>query len=71
MSASVLSYNFPFYVDKRERLNEQLRARDSRRFDRMLSNVVNASQFDHTRVQTEVEQLERTIMTTRTGAVPA
>jgi len=71
LSASVLSYNFPFYVDKRERLNEQLRARDSRRFDRMLANVVNASKFDHARVQTEVERLEHALMSTWTGAVPA
>ena len=71
LSASVLSYDFPFYVDKRERLNEQLRARDSRRFDRMLSNVVNASKFDHARVQAEVVRLEQAIMATWSGIVPA
>lgn len=71
LSASVLSYNFPFYADKRKRLNEQLRARDSRRFDRMLANILNTSKFDHARVQTEVEQLEQDIMATWAGTVQA
>lgn len=58
LSASVVSYDFPFYLDKRERLNEQLRMRDSLRFNRMLANVYSASQFDHARVQIEIERLE-------------
>ncbi|MDX1253480.1 MAG: hypothetical protein IDH49_14765 [Gammaproteobacteria bacterium] len=64
LSASVLSYDFPFYVDKRERLNELLRARDSRRFMRMIDDVCNANEFDHAPVQAEIEQLEYVIMST-------
>lgn len=69
LSVSVLSYDFPFYADKRERLNKLLRERDSQRFARMLSNVFNTNEFDHAHVQTEVERLEQSIMTTWT--VPA
>ncbi|EIV2911327.1 MULTISPECIES: hypothetical protein [Serratia] len=63
LSASVLSYNFPFYADKGERLNELLRQRDSQRLRRILSNVSNTNEFDHARVQVEIERLEQAIMT--------
>lgn len=66
LSASSLSYDFPFYADKRERLNELLRERDAQRFVRILSNVTNAREFDHAQVQAEVERLEQSIMTTWT-----
>lgn len=62
LSASVLSYDFPFYADKRDRLNELLRARDSRRFARMVASLANSDKLDHARVQAEIERLERTIM---------
>jgi hypothetical protein len=69
LAASVVSYNFPFYVDKQERLNEQLRARESRRFDRVLANAIKDRKFDHARVQIEIKRLEEIIMSTWTGAV--
>lgn len=68
LSASVVSYSFPFYVDKLERLNEQLKERESSRFKRMLDDVAKASKFDHARVQTEIAQLEHVIMSTWTEA---
>lgn len=40
-SASVLSYDFPFYVDKRKRLNDLLRVRGSRQLKRMVSHLGN------------------------------
>ncbi|CAK7009219.1 hypothetical protein [Saezia sanguinis] len=71
LSASATSYNFPFYIDKQERLNQLLKERNSRQFNRILSNVFNASKINHTRVQTEIELLENTIMSTWEGSVPA
>ena len=62
LSASVLSYNFPFYADKGD-LNELLRQQDSQRLRRILSNVSNTNEFDHARVQVEIERLEQAIMT--------
>ncbi len=62
LSTSVLSYDFPYYADKQERLKEQLRARDSRRLNRILLKVINDNKFDHARVRNEIDRLEQTVM---------
>ncbi|MGS1003485.1 hypothetical protein [Burkholderia glumae] len=69
LSVSAVSYDFPFYIDKLERLNEQLIERDSHRIHRISAKAVSARKFDHTRVKIEVERLERSIMSTWKGAI--
>ncbi|GHT96316.1 hypothetical protein FACS1894116_13250 [Betaproteobacteria bacterium] len=57
LSTSVLNYGFPYYVGKQGRMDEALRERYLRQAAR-----IGINELDHTRVRTEIEKLERTIM---------
>lgn len=62
LSASELSYDFPYYLDKKERLAEMMSSRDAKRHVRVMRNIISPRAFDHARVEAEILRLEQSIM---------
>lgn len=63
LSASAVDYDFPFYADKRERLNELLKERNSARSRRVLTSMLEGAKVDNSQIEEEIERLEKSILT--------
>jgi hypothetical protein len=62
LSASAINNDFPFFVDKRERLEAQLNARKFAYQINAINRFVSGEDVDHEAIQVEIERLEQSVM---------